>query len=367
MMNYIYAVVAGLVLVFITLILKKTKKDTADYLLISLNITLGIFILSDVLVNWNLNSFTLLLQNSIPLLIFPLFLFYAFQFTYAQRKIPMRWYGLFIPLGLMLVISIMDHFVLNTYTTEDLTRQFNTPSIIYQMIFKGSQIMFIGVLIYLLRHLKSFHYKLKQNFSSTETIDVKWLANFTRIYLFSLSFSFLLFLGQNFGLIPFSVNEVYGIIYGILILGMIYMTYEGLHHYALSVIPNEKGISGLESKKTSHLSDVEKKSKIKILHIIETKQLYLDPQLSLKNLALAVDESPHYVSKIINGSNRSFYDLINSYRVTHFKSMLLDPKNNNLTILAIGLESGFNSKASLNRIFKKHTGLTPKQFIASQS
>ena len=32
------------------------------------------------------------------------------------------------------------------------------------------------------------------------------------------------------------------------------------------------------------------------------------------------------------------------------------------TILALGLESGFNSKASLNRVFKEETGLSPREY-----
>jgi AraC-like DNA-binding protein len=32
------------------------------------------------------------------------------------------------------------------------------------------------------------------------------------------------------------------------------------------------------------------------------------------------------------------------------------------TILQVLFEAGFNSKASFNRAFKKHTGMTPSQF-----
>jgi AraC-like DNA-binding protein len=47
--------------------------------------------------------------------------------------------------------------------------------------------------------------------------------------------------------------------------------------------------------------------------------------------------------------------------------MLNDPNNLRCIILALGLESGFNSKASLNRIFKYFTGLTPKQHLDIKS
>jgi len=124
-MNYIFAALGGLIVVFVVLILQKQNRGHADYLLIGLNLALGAFMLSDVLVRWDLNSFTLLFQNSAPLLIFPLFLFYAMHFTHADRKIPWKWYGLFIPWVLMVLVSVVDHFVLHTYTTPEIVQHFH--------------------------------------------------------------------------------------------------------------------------------------------------------------------------------------------------------------------------------------------------
>ena len=41
---------------------------------------------------------------------------------------------------------------------------------------------------------------------------------------------------------------------------------------------------------------------------------------------------------------------------------LSNPKKNEVTILEILYEVGFNSKSSFNTAFKKHTGLTPTAF-----
>ncbi|MBT8190072.1 MAG: helix-turn-helix domain-containing protein [Bacteroidia bacterium] len=35
------------------------------------------------------------------------------------------------------------------------------------------------------------------------------------------------------------------------------------------------------------------------------------------------------------------------------------------SILGIALDSGFNSKASFNRVFKKKAGMTPSQYLKS--
>ena len=42
--------------------------------------------------------------------------------------------------------------------------------------------------------------------------------------------------------------------------------------------------------------------------------------------------------------------------------MIRDPAQEQMTLLAIAHEVGFNSKSAFNTAFKKHTGTTPSQF-----
>lgn len=375
-MYYLYAVISGLLLVYIFLILQKRNRGPADYWLIGVNISLGLFLLSDVLVQWELNSFALLFQNSVPLLLLPVFVFYAMQYTQSQQSISNKWYGLFVPLALMVSYSIFDHFVWHSYSQEEILNAYNSPNMMYQVMFKGSQILFMGVLFNLLRDLKKFHFRLKAGYSSTEEMDVKWLANFTRIYLGTICVTFILFISQNLGVISFSVKEVYAIIYGILVLAILVMIYQGIKHFTVDQLVEESSKVMLE---TTVIPSTEKEIPIPVLtpkevdfetqmlRLIEDQGLFLTPTLSLKDLATELNQSTHFVSRIINAKeNRSFYDLINGYRVDHLKGLMQDPKNQKFTILALGLDSGFNSKASLNRIFKKQTGLTPKQFLEQE-
>nr|WP_271711474.1 helix-turn-helix domain-containing protein [Marinigracilibium pacificum] len=69
------------------------------------------------------------------------------------------------------------------------------------------------------------------------------------------------------------------------------------------------------------------------------------------------------LSTILNQKmNTSFYDFINTARVEEVKRKINDSNHSHLTILGIALESGFNSKSSFNAIFKKYTGMTPREF-----
>lgn len=194
--------------------------------------------------------------------------------------------------------------------------------------------------------------------------------------------TFILFLSQNLGLLPLDINQVFGIVYSVLVLSVFYLNYQGIQHYTLSQVYPSKGndstvstaVEARKQKVTNDSSNIlllneeEKMLETEIISLIEKEKLYLDPTISLENLASRLGKSRHQVSKMINAKeDRSFYDLINGYRVNYLQKMLDDPKNTQFTILSLGLESGFNSKASLNRIFKNTTGLTPKEYLNTKA
>ena len=72
------------------------------------------------------------------------------------------------------------------------------------------------------------------------------------------------------------------------------------------------------------------------------------------------------LSEAINsGVGKNFNDFVNSYRVKEVEQMLQDGKQEQLSLLGIALECGFNSKATFNRVFKKMTGQSPSQYVSS--
>jgi len=107
--------------------------------------------------------------------------------------------------------------------------------------------------------------------------------------------------------------------------------------------------------------------KERLTEYLESEKPYLDNELNLKNIAGHLEIAPHQLSQIINtGSNRNFYDLINSYRIEETRRLLADPSKQNLTIIDIAYEVGFNSKSAFNSAFKKYTNMTPSQYKESQ-
>jgi TolB-like protein/AraC-like DNA-binding protein len=101
---------------------------------------------------------------------------------------------------------------------------------------------------------------------------------------------------------------------------------------------------------------------------IENNEPYLNPNLSLKELANHIKLHPNKLSWLLNAEyDKNFNDFINQYRLSHFKIIALNPKFKNITILGLAYDSGFNSKSVFNTYFKKAEGMTPSQWVKSNS
>jgi len=100
-----------------------------------------------------------------------------------------------------------------------------------------------------------------------------------------------------------------------------------------------------------------------VVHFLKMKKPFLNPEYNLQMMADDLNLSRHKLSQVINHSQKkNFYKFINAFRVEEVKEKLADPAYEHFTVLGIGLECGFNSKTSFNRIFKEETGLTPTEY-----
>lgn len=107
--------------------------------------------------------------------------------------------------------------------------------------------------------------------------------------------------------------------------------------------------------------------KLALNNYVINKKPYLNTNLTLKKLANNIDLHPNKLSWLLNAEyKKNFNDFINQYRLSHFKTIALDPKNSHLTILGLAYDSGFNSKSVFNTYFKKVEGVTPKAWMTSQ-
>jgi AraC-like DNA-binding protein len=127
--------------------------------------------------------------------------------------------------------------------------------------------------------------------------------------------------------------------------------------------------AGRQKYEKNLLSEAEKEHYgRKLLEFMETRKPYLEPTLSLSDLATQLAVPSHVLSQILNVVyQQNFYDFINSYRIEESKRLLCVPHSNGKTILEILYQCGFNSKSVFNAAFKKFTGMTPREFKRSSS
>ena len=94
------------------------------------------------------------------------------------------------------------------------------------------------------------------------------------------------------------------------------------------------------------------------------QRLFEDPDLSLMKMSQLLNVNTSVLSKIINQAfKKNFNDFVNQYRVDDFIAQLKANRHKQETLLALAFGSGFNSKSTFNRVFKKFTGLTPKEYV----
>lgn len=100
---------------------------------------------------------------------------------------------------------------------------------------------------------------------------------------------------------------------------------------------------------------------------IEKNKRFRDPTFSLEKLASEMEISASKLSHLINQeSGYNFSDYINFMRVEKAKKYLTKSNYSAYTIVAIGLECGFNSKSTFYAAFKKFTHFTPSEFKEKQ-
>lgn len=100
-------------------------------------------------------------------------------------------------------------------------------------------------------------------------------------------------------------------------------------------------------------------------NLMVNEQLFLQPSLSLGDIAERLHTNKTYISKLVNNTyNLSFPELLNTLRIDYAEQYLLNHRDAKQTEVAKAC--GFLSASSFNNIFKKITGMTPKVWLVAR-
>ncbi|MCD8566563.1 MAG: helix-turn-helix domain-containing protein [Alphaproteobacteria bacterium] len=110
------------------------------------------------------------------------------------------------------------------------------------------------------------------------------------------------------------------------------------------------------------LSDRELEMALRIEGLMSYEKIYHEPGYTRSDLARELGVPETTLSKIINlHFKKSFPQMLNEHRVEDAKRLLVET---DAEVNVIAQESGFNSVASFNRVFKEITGEAPSRYRA---
>lgn len=196
--------------------------------------------------------------------------------------------------------------------------------------------------------------KIENRFSNVEKIDLNWL----RILVYGMAVIWLVVILFQNDVLNFVTVSLFVFAIG----------FFGIRQ--IGVYPQKTEQANQEEKKEKYSKsglkgEFSKELYEKLKRLMENEKMYTKNDLVIHDLATTLNVHPNYLSQVINeNEGRNFYDFVNNYRVEEFKHLLTIPKNQQLTLLSLAFECGFNSKSSFNRYFKKSTGHTPSQYYS---
>jgi AraC-like DNA-binding protein len=103
----------------------------------------------------------------------------------------------------------------------------------------------------------------------------------------------------------------------------------------------------------------------KIVQFFETEKPYLNKELNISQVSVALEIPSRELSFIINNHfGQRFTDFLNKHRIEHITNKINKEYLSNFTIEAIASEAGFASKSTFNLAFKKYHQCTPTEYFS---
>ena len=101
-----------------------------------------------------------------------------------------------------------------------------------------------------------------------------------------------------------------------------------------------------------------------LLRLMEERKPYLNPKLSLSDLAQEMHINRTYLTTVLNRDiGKSFYDFVNEFRITEACSIIdALPPTERPKLADVASRSGFNSLSTFKRSFLKVKGMLPSQY-----
>jgi len=371
-------IISGIIQCYlIAVMLCRQKENTlANKLLISFLLIFALYQSRLILYDLNLNQYLpklFQLPLNFILAIGPLLYLYTKSITNIKFKLTSKHLLHFLPV----IPELLGNSYFNYVLITDHESYHITSYQIFSTLEIGLSIVSIIIYLHLSRKIIKSHTDwILNHYSSTKDMLLVWLSRLLKYYQvwWALMVPYMIFWCITFNKTPvFDDDWWLFVFFHLLLVIMNYFTYFiGLAHYkrAKHIIMIEPIGHVAPNRDQSNINktpeDLQKLKQlaISIQNQMEQQQLYLEPSLSIYTLAKQLNIPQKQLFEVLNqviGSR--FHDFVNQYRVEEFIRKTQDPTYAHYTVLGMALASGFNSKATFNRIFKSMKGCTPTTYI----
>lgn len=129
-------------------------------------------------------------------------------------------------------------------------------------------------------------------------------------------------------------------------------------------VRKEIALNGADEKKKPRFAEKKAQELIaKLNRHMEEEKPYLNPELTLYDLASQINLSKNELTELLNiHIGKNFFSYVNDFRLKAVIRRLENPNYDHYTIIAIAYDCGFNSKSTFNNLFKQFTGFTPSEY-----
>ena len=261
----------------------------------------------------------------------------------------------------------------------------------YEWFFTLSFIAFVVVsgvyFVLTYRKINAYEQVISDNFGYNEGISLQWL----RLLLIGFGVIFGVMMGVYVVQYLLEIEIGFNIeilFFALFILLIFLIGFWGIRYQGIFGASRTGGVTNLSDKsdgsdKSGGVNNFEEETKApeyrksglkaeeapelhqQLLQLMQTEKPYLEPKLSLAQLAERLGVLPNHLSQIINQyEEKNFYDFVNSYRVEEFIDLAKKDTDKSFNLLGLAFEAGFNSKSSFNQVFKKFKGKTPSEFLS---
>jgi AraC-like DNA-binding protein len=360
--------IIGILTTFISLLLaffifSVKSENKISNKLFALYLVLNAIEFSGFFANFLFDGYTniLVASREISYLQMPIFYLYILSVCYSDFKLKWKHLWHITPYVLGNLVMLPRFYLGSAADKEQLYQIFNTlfESYFAHIALHLQSIIYLTLVFIVLKRAKKI---FVENYSSSTIETYNWLFQLwlftTALYSLAIVKNMLKFFGHK---------EDFVISYKILTVFVLCF----VCWYVLKALKYPDLFRGVDSKiiLVDDLVDDIKVDKTitqeieKLTLFMETEKPYLNPSLTIRNLAEEIKINPRDLSVLINQNlGQHFFDFINQFRIDEARSILKNPEKKQFTVLEILYEVGFNSKSSFNTAFKKHTGLTPTQY-----